>query len=443
MGERGPSFEPPSQFEKPPSEELSSEEPPPSEKQPPRHGPLRRAAEKAARSAVLAATLSSGCRPAESPVPERAPITETIPPTPEAINRPELLTRLFRDIPEPQEPSFQNLIKFEKGKLARDFKRRLEATAPYMAHAMNIFQEEGVPPQLALLALPESGGATEAVSRRHATGPFQFTAETARDFGLNVNSQIDERRDPFLSSRAAAKLLKDLYRRTGSWEMAILSYNSGMALRFDGSWEKYLQHVAADQYSKHKRTKRSAKESLHYLPRFFATRQLLQGNPEYLNQLAAPASAAQAEYHLSETRPQQTHRIKRGEKLSVIARDLGVTLENLCSWNKIENPQHIQAGRKLVYYTGRPPTPRPSELAAQTGLSREQLAEWNPSWNDAMIAKDEYLPFDFSLTVPTEQADTLSTPAPNSPTPDHTRRYQLASANFLENLRTFLAKKQS
>lgn len=443
MGERGPSFEPPPPFEKPPSEELPSEEPPPSEKQPPRHGPLRRAAEKAARSAVLAATLSSGCRPAESPVPERAPITETIPPTPEAINRPELLNRLFRDIPESRNPDLQDLIKSEKAKLAHDFKKRLETAAPYLLHAMNIFQAEGVPSQLALLALPESGGDTDAISRRRAVGPFQFTAETAHNFGLNVNSQIDERRDPFLSSRAAAKLLKDLHRRTGSWEMAILAYNSGMALRFEGSWEEYLQHVTADQYSKHKRTKRSAKESLHYLPRFFATRQLLQENIGYLNQLAAPAAATQIEYHLTETRPQQIHRIKRGEKLSVIARDLGVTLENLCSWNKIENPQHIRAGQKIVYYTGHPSTPRPSELAARTGLSREQLSAWNPSWNDAMIKEDQFLPFDFSLTVPTEQADKFPTPVTSSPTPDHTQRYQLASVNFLENLRTFLEKKHN
>ncbi len=425
MGEHGPSH---------------FEEPSPSEKLPLPHGPFRQAAKKAARSVVLGAALY-GCQPATSPVPERAPIAETIPPTPEAINRPELLTRLFRDIPEPQEPGFRKLIASEKAKLTTDFKDRLAAAAPYLLQAMEIFQLEGVPAQLALLALPESGGDTGAISRRHAVGPFQFTAETARDFDLNVNSQIDERRDPFLSSRAAAKLLKDLYRRTGSWEMAILSYNSGMALRFDGSWEKYLQHVTADQYSKRKRTKRSAKESLHYLPRFFSTRQLLQENVGYLNQLAAPAAATQIEYHLPETRPQQTHRIKRGEKLSVIARNLGVTLENLCSWNKIENPQHIQAGRKLVYYTGRPPTPRPSELANQTGLSVTQLSEWNPSWNDPLIAKDQPLPFDFSLTLPPEQAGNLLRLTSDSITPDRTRSYQLASANFWENLRTFLEKK--
>ncbi len=325
--------------------------------------------------------------------------------------------------------------------MATDFKDRLDAAAPYLLHAMNIFQAEEVPTQLALLALPESGGNTGAISRRRATGPFQFTAETARSFGLNVSSQVDERRDPFLSSLAAAKLLKDLHRRTGSWEMAILSYNSGMALRFEGSWEKYLQHVTADQYSKHKRTKRSAKESLHYLPRFFATRQLLQENPEYLNQLAAPVAATQIEYHLPETRLPQAHRIKRGEKLSVIARNLGVTLEDLCSWNKIKNPQYIRAGQKLVYYAGSPPTPRPSNVAAQAGMSVDQLSEWNPSWNDTIIERDQPLPFDFSLTLPPEQAGDLISLDPNSLTPKQARNYQLTSLNFLGNLRTFLDKK--
>ncbi|HEU4403729.1 MAG TPA: transglycosylase SLT domain-containing protein [Polyangiaceae bacterium] len=86
---------------------------------------------------------------------------------------------------------------------------------------------EGVPDELIWVAMFESGFDPKARSPVGASGLWQFMPEGGRVYGLRVERWVDERLDPALATEAAAKYLSDLYRRFGSWELALAGYNMG------------------------------------------------------------------------------------------------------------------------------------------------------------------------------------------------------------------------
>ena len=104
-------------------------------------------------------------------------------------------------------------------------------------------EREGMPLELQYLPVIESAINPNAVSRAGATGLWQFMPGTAKGLGMEVNSLVDQRRDPRLSSRYAAKYLKQLYEIYNDWSLAIAAYNCGpgnvnKALRKAGGGKK-------------------------------------------------------------------------------------------------------------------------------------------------------------------------------------------------------------
>ncbi|MGB6035557.1 MAG: lytic transglycosylase domain-containing protein [Cryomorphaceae bacterium] len=91
-----------------------------------------------------------------------------------------------------------------------------------------ILKENGVPDDFKYLAVIESG-LMDVVSPAGATGFWQFMRDTGRDYGLEINNEVDERYHIEKATAAACEYLKDAHEKYGSWSMAAASYNMGMA----------------------------------------------------------------------------------------------------------------------------------------------------------------------------------------------------------------------
>ena len=112
---------------------------------------------------------------------------------------------------------------------------------PIFEEALDLYQ---LPLELKYLPVIESALNPTAVSRVGATGLWQFMLTTGKAYGLNVNTLVDERRDPVKASFAAARYLRDLYNIFGDWNLVIAAYNCGpeninKAIRRSGGEKDY------------------------------------------------------------------------------------------------------------------------------------------------------------------------------------------------------------
>jgi membrane-bound lytic murein transglycosylase D len=116
-------------------------------------------------------------------------------------------------------------VKTQRG-VKEQFIAGLKISGRYMSKMRQIFRDEGLPVELAYLPLVESSFNVRARSTAGAVGMWQFMPDTGKKF-LRITDTVDERRDPLVSTRAAARLLGENRKLLGTWPLAITAYNHG------------------------------------------------------------------------------------------------------------------------------------------------------------------------------------------------------------------------
>lgn len=207
----------------------------------------------------------------------------------------------------------------------------------YIPYIKPVLRSYGLPEELALLPLVESGFNPFAVSRSGAGGIWQLMPFTARKYGLRVSREIDERFDLLKSTHAAARYLRDLYRMFGNWELALAAYNCGegcVKRRTGGSdfWRK--KRFLPEQTRK-------------YVPRFFAA--LLIARSPHRYGLRVRVDTLRIERRV----------VSKRKSLRKLISEFGLRESTFRDMNPHLRGSHVPPG-SYVYLPRREPSPKPS-----------------------------------------------------------------------------------
>jgi membrane-bound lytic murein transglycosylase D len=172
----------------------------------------------------------------------------------------------------------QQYFAFFTHRARNTFAAWLDRSEIYLPAVRATLRERGLPEDLALLPYAESGYNPNAVSRAGAVGMWQFMRDTGRKYGLRVDWWIDERRDPALSTQAAASYLAELHEMFGDWHLALAAYNAG-----EGKISRALEQTNTNDFFDlvdnndrlAGRTKLKA-ETRNYVPKFIAISKIFQ-----------------------------------------------------------------------------------------------------------------------------------------------------------------------
>lgn len=116
-----------------------------------------------------------------------------------------------------------------QGGLRERFRKAIIISGQYLPYMEGVFRREGLPIELTRLPFVESSFNLHAYSSVAAAGIWQFMPSSGRIYKLRQNDVVDDRRDPWLATHAAAKHLKDDYARLKNWGLAVTAYNHGRA----------------------------------------------------------------------------------------------------------------------------------------------------------------------------------------------------------------------
>ncbi len=164
---------------------------------------------------------------------------------------------------------------FSKREKAR-FQRHMSNGVKFEEIVKSVLEEHKLPADLFYVGLIESGYNTHIKSHASAVGPWQFIKGTGKRYGLKIDRYLDERRNIYKASHAAANYFKDLYNIFGSWELALCAYNAGEyriinAIR-RGNTRDYRELV---------KKKLIPRETINYVPKVAAAKYLYENRKKY------------------------------------------------------------------------------------------------------------------------------------------------------------------
>ncbi|MGA6926993.1 MAG: transglycosylase SLT domain-containing protein, partial [Desulfosarcina sp.] len=154
----------------------------------------------------------------------------------------------------------------------------LKRSRRYFPYIEKVLRENGLPDDLKYLAVAESALRMHAGSHKGAMGVWQLMPQTARKYGLVVDERFDERRNPYLSTPAAAVYLKDLVDRFASWSLALAAYNMGE----EGLEAEVLEQGHADYYRLY-----LPLETQRFVLRILAIKKIMEAPQDYGFHLSA------------------------------------------------------------------------------------------------------------------------------------------------------------
>lgn len=184
---------------------------------------------------------------------------------------------LKKSIPLVMNQEVEKEISSFQGRERRFFLESYKRSGKYRPMILEELRKAGLPEQLSWLPLIESGFKPNALSRARALGLWQFIPSTGYRYGLERNAWVDERMDPYKSTKSAIAYLEDLHSLFGDWMTVLAGYNcgEGRVLRtinrqrinyLDNFWDLYGQ---------------LPRETARYVPRFMATLAILENPSKY------------------------------------------------------------------------------------------------------------------------------------------------------------------
>ena len=188
----------------------------------------------------------------------------------------ELLAKLPAEIEMPYNSAVGNFIDMYLDRRRTLLSNMLALHNYYGPIFIEELSKEGLPLELQYLPVIESAINPNAVSRVGATGLWQFMSSTGSGMGLEINSLVDERRDPRKSSEAAAKYLKQLYNIYDDWSLAIAAYNCG-----PGNVNKALRKAGGGKLDFWEIYNYLPKETRGYVPMFIAANYVMNYHDKY------------------------------------------------------------------------------------------------------------------------------------------------------------------
>lgn len=174
----------------------------------------------------------------------------------------------------------QENIRFQSGQ-KDNFRKGLIRSGAYLEEIKDILASYGVPEDLAYLPHVESSFNYKAYSKFGAAGIWQFTESSGKQFKLDVDYAIDERRDPLKATHAAARMLRHNYEKLGTWPLAVTAYNHGIngmlrAKAAKGDYERIFQEHESKLFKF---------ASRNFYSEFLAAREVAKNYPAFFGPL--------------------------------------------------------------------------------------------------------------------------------------------------------------